>query len=96
MCITEYDEQETMYAFKEEGRQEGLQTLVNSLKKFIILSVIFPAKFCILPNPLTDKIILLFMGNVYSFFCLFLPFFMWAGWNNVWILTDILLKLCSL
>lgn len=39
MCITEYDEQETMYAFKEEGRQEGrqegLQALVNSLKKFI-------------------------------------------------------------
>ena len=25
MCITEYDEQETMYAFKEEGRQEGRQ-----------------------------------------------------------------------
>ena len=38
MCITEYNEQETMYAFREEGREEereeGLKALVETLKKF--------------------------------------------------------------
>lgn len=37
MCITEYNEQETMYAFqleaKEEEREDGLKSLVNILKK---------------------------------------------------------------
>ena len=50
MCITEYNEQETMYAIREEAREEGreegiekgreegiekgLKALVNTLKKY--------------------------------------------------------------
>lgn len=33
MCITEYDEQETMESFKEEGREEGIAIGVVSFIK---------------------------------------------------------------
>ncbi len=36
MCITEYDEQETMESFKEEGREEGIAIgVVKNLVSFI-------------------------------------------------------------
>ncbi len=32
MCITEYNEVETMEAFKEEGREEGREDMLNAVQ----------------------------------------------------------------
>ena len=36
LCLTEYDEAETMGMFKEEGRQEGIQHSIEKLAKHLM------------------------------------------------------------
>ena len=52
MCITEYNEVETMEAFKEEGREEGREELIEELLKD---GTITPEKAAVLLHKSTEE-----------------------------------------
>ena len=52
MCITEYNEVETMEAFKEEGREEGREELIEELLKD---GTITPEKAALLLRKSTEE-----------------------------------------
>ena len=63
MCLTEYDEAETMEMFREEGREEGLREGLREGQSRIIMKMLEKGKspaeiadLCDLPIELVSKV----------------------------------------